>query len=136
MAKKIQVKENYGTTVFTVKEKYKTIVKDAIHTVHKDEYDISNFENYWSIYFYIEDLQQVHAYRIDTSFNFLSKYYTFEKLVKKILKKDNCSFKDIIGLRLNIEVKKTYTLNKTDSKWCFNSIIENLKLIEEEKLSQ
>ena len=135
MAKKIQVKENYGTTVFTVKEKYKTIVKDAIHTVHKDEYDISNFENYWSIYFYIEDLQQVHAYRIDTSFNFLSKYHKFEKMVKKILNKDVCNFKDIIGLMLNIEVKKTYILNKTDNKWCYDSVIEKMSLIEEKKLS-
>ena len=65
----------------------------------------------------------------------MDSYKIFEKELDKRLNKDVCNFKDIIGLMLNIEVKKTYILNKADNKWCYDSVIEKMSLIEEKKLS-
>lgn len=134
--KKIFMKEcKYGVIQFVTVEECVCTIKDAVHTINNDEYSLKpKRENYWKIFFSVEGFKFPQIYQFDCSNNILSKYYTFRKLVLENLKKDIRDFKSIVGLKVIIEVKKTYTLNN-NSNWSSDSIITNMTLFNDEDLS-
>ena len=137
MPAKISINKTSETIEFVVKNKYKSIVKNVNHIFYSEGDDYSKFENYWLIDFYFEDYRQMYSYRIDVSYNFLSKYYKFQELIKKKLKMNKEDFEKLVGSRLNIEFEKTYVLKKNDSTWhVSDDIVRNMTFLKEDNVSQ
>lgn len=137
MAAKISVNNTSETIEFVVKNKYKSIVKNVNHIFYSEGDDYSKFENYWLIDFYLEDYQRTYTYRIDASYNFLSKCYKFQQLIKKKLKMNKEDFKKLVGLRLNVEFERSYILKKTDGTWnVSDDVLYNMSFIKEDGISK
>lgn len=137
MAAKISVNNTSEAIEFVVKNKYKSIVKNVNHIFYSEGDDYSKFENYWLIDFYLEDYQRTYTYRIDASYNFLSKCYKFQQLIKKKLKMNKEDFKKLVGLRLNVEFERSYILKKTDGTWnVSDDVLYNMSFIKEDNISK
>lgn len=117
MAIKINLNKTIDAIEFIVKDKYKSTINKVNHVFYKDDNDITNFENYWVIYFYIEELQTTYKYRIDVSYKFTSKYFEFQEFMKKKLKMNKEDFEKLTGLRLNVEFEKRYILDRKNKTW-------------------
>lgn len=137
MPTKISVNKTSETIEFVVKNKYKSIVKNVNHIFYSEGNDYSKYENYWLIDFYLEDYQRTYTYRIDASYNFLSKCYKFQQLIKKKLKMNKEDFQKLVGLRLNVEFERSYILNKTDGTWnASDDVLYNMSFIKEDNISK
>lgn len=137
MPAKISVNKTSETIEFVVKNKYKSIVKNVNHIFYSEGNDYSKYENYWLIDFYLEDYQRTYTYRIDASYNFLSKCYKFQQLIKKKLKMNKEDFKKLVGLRLNVEFERSYILKKTDGTWnVSDDVLYNMSFIKEDSISK
>lgn len=137
MPAKISVNKTSETIEFVVKNKYKSIVKNVNHIFYSEGNDYSKYENYWLIDFYLEDYQRTYTYRIDASYNFLSKCYKFQQLIKKKLKMNKEDFQKLVGLRLNVEFERSYILKKTDGTWnASDDVLYNMSFIKEDNISK